>query len=84
MDYFQKANVPFDERMEPAIDHILSKRTKNGRWKVNAKYSGESFFEMEKAGKESRINTLRVLRVMKRYLEFTGMDLVYNDLLIFE
>jgi len=83
MDYFQKADVPFDSRMEPAIDQILSKRTNNGRWKLNAKYAGELFFEMEKAGKESRMNTLRVLRVMKRYLEFTGKDLVYRDLLVF-
>lgn len=82
MDYFQKANTPYDERMEPAIDYILSKRTKEGLWKVNAKYPGKSFFILERAGKESRINTLRVLRVMKKYIEFTGLDLVYSDLLL--
>ncbi len=84
MDYFQKASIPFDNRMEPAIDYILSKRTESGRWKVNAKYPGKMFFELEKAGQESRMNTLRVLRVMKRYLEFTGMDLVYDDLMVYD
>ena len=66
--------------MEPAIDYILSKRTQKGRWKLNAKYPGKHFFIMEKAGKESRINTLRALRIMKKYIGFTGLDLVYHDL----
>lgn len=80
MDYFQNANTDFDERMDPAIDFILSKRMDSGRWKVNAKYPGKSFFIMEKAGRESRWNTLRALRVMKKYIEFTSLDLIYNDL----
>ena len=80
MDYFQSAERPYDSRMEPAIDYVLSRRTENGRWKLNAKYPGKHFFIMEKAGKESRINTLRALRIMKRYLGNTGFDLVYDDL----
>jgi hypothetical protein len=39
---------------------------------------------MESGGKESRWNTLRALRVMKRYIEYTGLDLVYDDLLNFK
>ncbi|MDF1698425.1 MAG: hypothetical protein P1U56_21420 [Saprospiraceae bacterium] len=81
MDYFQDAGRSYDERMEPAIDYILSKRTAAGRWKVNAKYPGKSFFIMDKAGKESRINTMRALRIMKKYLGYTGLDLIYNDLI---
>ena len=81
MDYFQHSDTPYDERMMPAIDYILSKRLPSGKWKINAKYPGQIFFNMEKAGTESRWNTLRALRIMKKYLEFTALDLVYTDLL---
>jgi hypothetical protein len=84
MDYFQNAEVAYDDRMESALDFILSKRMNSGKWRLNAKYPGKTFFEMESGGKESRWNTLRALRVMKRYIEYTGLDLVYDDLLNFK
>jgi len=67
LDYFQYSNAKFDKRMIPALDILKSKRTKNGTWKVNAKYPGQIHFEMEKAGKESRWNTLRAMRVLSKY-----------------
>ncbi len=51
----------------PAIEVLLSKRNKQGTWNVNAHYPGEVHLEMEKAGKPSRWNTLRALRVLKFY-----------------
>ncbi len=62
LDYFRSVNAPYDERMQPAIDHLLKKRRKDGRWNQMAKHAGLLHFEMEKAGQPGRWNTLRALR----------------------
>ena len=65
LDYFQAASVPYDPRMQPAIDVLLNKRRKDGKWPVQSQHSGQVHFEMEKTGHPSRWNTLRALRVLK-------------------
>jgi len=67
LDYFQYEGIEWDSRMQPAIDVLLKKRNKNGTWNVQAKHAGQVHFEMEKAGKPSRWNTLRALRVLKHF-----------------
>lgn len=67
LDYFQSAQVEWDDRMQAAITHLLNKKTKDLRWKLAAKYPGQVHFEMEKAGKPSRWNTLRALRVISHF-----------------
>jgi len=67
LDYFQSAQVPYDPRMNDALELLTKKRTKDGFWKLAAKHSGQTHFEMEKAGQPSRWNTLRALRVLKAY-----------------
>lgn len=67
LDYFQYSKTPWDDRMQPAIDQLLKKRNKDGTWNVQAKHAGDVHVEMEKAGKPSRWNTLRALRVLKFY-----------------
>lgn len=67
LDYFQYSKTPWDNRMQAAIDQLLKKRNKNGTWNVQAKHPGQTHFNMEKAGKPSRWNTLRALRVLKYY-----------------
>ncbi len=67
LDYFQYAKILWDDRMQPAIDILIKKRNKNGTWNVQAKHPGAQHFEMEKAGKPSRWNTLRALRVLKHF-----------------
>lgn len=66
LDYFAHSNAPYDPRMQDAIDLLISKKTKNGRWKVQAPYAGEVHFTMEKTGTESRWNTLRALRALEK------------------
>jgi len=65
LDYFQYAQVPWDERMQPAIYVLLQKQTPTGHWKLQAKHPGLLHIEMEKAGQLSRWNTLRALRSLK-------------------
>lgn len=74
LNYFQSAQVPFDPRMNDALELLTIKRTKDGFWKLAAKHPGQTHFEMEKAGQPSRWNTLRALRVLKAYgLELNGV-----------
>jgi len=67
LDYFQRAAIPWDKRMMPAIEVLMNKRNKDGTWNVQAKHPGQTHFDMEKAGKPSRWNTLRALRVLKHF-----------------
>jgi hypothetical protein len=67
LDYFQSIDFPYDERMQDAIDVLNKKRRKNGKWPVQYKKSGLVHFDMEKTGSDSRWNTLRALRVLKKY-----------------
>ena len=67
LDCFQYAKVKWDDRMEPAIEVLLKKRNKGQTWNVQAKHPGQVHLEMEKAGKPSRWNTLRAMRVLKYF-----------------
>lgn len=67
LDYFQAAGVPYDERMAPALNVLAQKRRPDGTWPNQAKHPGNVHFDMEEMGKPSRWNTLRVLRVMRKY-----------------
>ncbi|MCF8241607.1 MAG: hypothetical protein K9J16_09495 [Melioribacteraceae bacterium] len=67
MDYFQHKKIPFDERMSDGLDLIFKKREKSGKWKLQQKYPGKTFFDMENVGEPSRWNTLRSLRVINFY-----------------
>lgn len=67
LDYFQKAERKLDGRMDEAFAMILKKRNKNGTWNMQAAHPGEVHFVMEKAGKPSRWNTLRAMRVLKHF-----------------
>lgn len=68
LDYFAAAKVPYDSRMDDAIEILLKKRRSNGTWPLQAKHPGQSHFDMEEPKKPSRWNTLRALRVMKHFM----------------
>ena len=67
MDFFQYSGIGWDNRMKAAIDVLKSKRNNEGSWNMQAAHPGQVHVNMEKAGKPSRWNTLRVLRVMKHF-----------------
>ncbi|MFQ6089259.1 MAG: nitrogen fixation protein NifH, partial [Candidatus Methanofastidiosia archaeon] len=54
-----------DERMQDAIDLVVSRQGKDGRWKLERTYN--SWIELEKVGEPSKWITLRALRVLKRF-----------------
>jgi hypothetical protein len=53
-----------DQRFTDGIELLKSKQKKNGKWNMMAGPSGRIYFNMEKAGKPSRWNTLRAMRVL--------------------
>lgn len=67
LDYLQAAKLPWDDRMQPAIDVLKKKRRKDRRWNVQAKHPGQTHFEMERAGQPSRWVTLFAMRVFKHF-----------------
>ncbi|MBK9636811.1 MAG: hypothetical protein IPO63_03000 [Bacteroidetes bacterium] len=68
MDYFQYAGISWDNRMTEALTYLNKKQNKDCTWNLNAAHSGQVHFIMEKAGKPSQWNTLRMLRI-KKYFE---------------
>jgi hypothetical protein len=66
MDYFQYAGIEWDSRMSAAVDYLAKKQQNDGTWNMQASHPGQVHFIMEEAGKPSRWNTLRMLR-MKRH-----------------
>lgn len=69
LDYFQNAGIDYDPRMQEALDILMKKRRKDGKWPVQAKHPGKVYFDMEKTGGPSRWNTLRAMRVLKHFGE---------------
>ena len=65
LDYFREVDAPRDERLSDAISLLEEKRRPDGRWKLELRYRGKVFFELERLGMPSRWNTLRALRVLR-------------------
>lgn len=68
LDYLRRAGVEPDPRVAEAIALVEKKRDRDGRWPLENPHAGEVHFDMEDgAGKPSRWNTLRALRVLDWY-----------------
>ncbi len=63
LDHFATTNSPADDRYDDALDVLEQRRGRDGTWPVQNKHAGRVWFDMEQAGKPSRWNTLRALRV---------------------
>ncbi len=55
-----------DDRMKKALDLVLSKQDKNGRWKLENTFNGKMWVDIEKKGNPSKWITLKAVRVLKR------------------
>jgi hypothetical protein len=65
LDYFRTTQLISDDRLSDAIELLESRRKSDGRWTVEKRIPGITFFDMEKPASDSRWNTLRALRVLK-------------------
>ena len=66
LDILTKLGIK-DERMQDAIDIIISKQDKQGRWILENSYNGRFITNIEAKGKQSKWITLHALKVLKRY-----------------
>jgi hypothetical protein len=66
MDYFRSIEFVFDERMQDALE-LIKKKEKNGYWPKGTQMTGKKFFSLDPPRKPSAFNTLRALRVLKKY-----------------
>ena len=66
LDYLRHTPGIDDERAEDAIAWLRSRRLPDGRWPLQSRIPGTLLVEMEKPGRESRWNTLRALRILRR------------------
>src|SRR5262249_22083917 len=68
LDYLRSADVAPDERVSEAIECVISKRTEDGRWRLETQYRGRMPVDMDEGeGRPSRWNTLRAMRVLRWY-----------------
>jgi hypothetical protein len=65
LDYFQAVQAPRDQRLAEAIEIVQSTRCADGRWSLQNRWKGKTYFELERLNGPSRWNTLRALRVLK-------------------
>jgi hypothetical protein len=68
LDYFRAAGAEPDLRLAGAVRIIESRRQPDGRWLLDAAYDEALPFALdESVGEPSKWNTLRALRVLRRY-----------------
>lgn len=73
LDYFTRAQAPYDERLNDPIALLLSKQHADGLWSIEYTYGAKVFFTMEGASKKpSRWNTLRALRILRWWEKIRG------------
>ena len=68
LDYLRDAGIEPDGRMREAVETVKARGHQNGRWPLNFLHPEHVPVEMETAaGRASRWNTLRALRVLRWY-----------------
>lgn len=56
-----------DERMQEAIDLVVSKQDEKGRWILESTFNGRFQTNIEQKSKPSKWITLKALKTLKRY-----------------
>jgi hypothetical protein len=63
-----------DERMQDAIDIIVSKQDDKGRWILEDTFNGRFITNIEAKGKPSKWITLSAIRMLKKYYKWDLLD----------
>lgn len=69
LEYFAVQQVPYDARIQPALDWLQAKRKSNERWVLENQHPGNVHFTMEELGKPSRFITLKALTILRYFNE---------------
>jgi hypothetical protein len=65
LDHFRAVDAPRDRRLAEAIEIVRSTRRGDGRWSLQNRWKGKTYFELERLGAPSHWNTPRALRVLE-------------------
>jgi hypothetical protein len=65
LDHFRASGAPYDARLEDPVGLMERKRGRDGRWALQNRHPGKTFYELERVGAPSRWNTLRALRTLR-------------------
>jgi hypothetical protein len=60
----------YDQRMQEAVDILISKQDGQGKWKLENTFNGRFQTNIEQKGKKSKWITLNALKVLKKYYHF--------------
>jgi hypothetical protein len=66
LDYLRLTPAIHDARLDDPIELLRQQRKPNGRWPLQKRIPGTLLVEMERPGGDSRWNTLRALRILRR------------------
>lgn len=77
LEYFQSIKMPYDMRMQEALDLLLAEMEK-GYITQGKHYPGKIHFQLEET-KASRFNTLRALKILKFYDTESYQDIIKSD-----
>jgi hypothetical protein len=67
LDYFRSAGSLDDDRLIDGIEVVQRKQLGDGRWLLQQRWPGATWFEMEQVRAPSRWNTLRAMRVLETW-----------------
>jgi hypothetical protein len=67
LSFLARIQWPYDPRMDEALDILISKQRKDGTWPNQGKHAGRVYFDLEKPGGPSGMNTFRALLVLRTY-----------------
>ena len=76
LDCLASLDVPYDDRMEEAISNLLGHADGYGRLPTLAPHPGKYFFRLESTKEKSRFNTLRLLRILKKYKKSLYLEII--------
>jgi hypothetical protein len=65
LDHFRDVGAAWDERLADPVNLLVEKRRPDGRWNLQSRHPGRTWFEMENPGQPSRWNTLRAMRILR-------------------
>jgi hypothetical protein len=66
LEVLTRLNHGGDPRLSSALEMVLSKQDRQGRWAMEYSYNGKTLVDIEEKGKPSKWVTLRALRVLKQ------------------
>jgi hypothetical protein len=61
-----------DERMQEAVDLVVSKQDAQGRWKLDSTFNGKNQVSIESKDQTSKWITLKALTALKHYYNYKG------------